>query len=309
MKAIRIHRFGGPDVMRLDTLTTPEPTKEQALVLVHAASVNPIDYKVRSGFYPGITGADLPVVLGRDLAGRVIAVGEDQHHLKVGDAVFAHLGWDRGGYAEKVLVEPGEWARKPEDLSFARAAGLAQTGDTAWQGLFEHGKLQSGQRVLIQGATGGVGLIAVQLAHQAGAYVVATGSASGQVLLKDLGADETIDYETTCVEDVAKDFDLVLDLVGGNIRLRSWSVLNSDGILVTTLGNVNLEAEARAAGRKGVAFAVQPRADDLAEMAKRASRGNLRIDIAATYPLHDAAAALTRLETARPKGKIILTFE
>jgi len=308
MKAIRIHRFGGPEVLSLDTLEPPTPIGEQALVRVLAASVNPIDYKVRAGQAPGISMADLPMVLGRDLAGEVIAVGDGQHDLEIGDAVFAHLGWDRGGYAEQVLIASGEWARKPEGLSFARAASLAQVGDTAWQGLFDQGGLVSGQRVLIQGATGGVGQIAVQLAHQAGARVFATGPAAGQSLLKQLGADEPIDYKAVRFEDIARDLDLVLDLVGGETRARSWSLLKPDGVLVTTLGGADFAAEAKAAGRVGKAYLVRPKGDDLAEMADRAARGELRIEIAASFPLAQAADAQSLLETAHPGGKIVLTF-
>lgn len=308
MKAVRIHRFGGPEVLSLDAIESPVPKGQQALVQVQAASVNPVDYKIRKGQYPGISIADLPVVLGRDLAGTVIAVAEDQRDLKVGDLVFAHLGWDRGGYAEQVLIEPGEWARKPAALSFAQAASLAQTGDTAWQALFDHGRLKAGQRVLIQGATGGVGQIAVQLAHQAGAYVFATGSTAGQTLLTELGADQAIDYKETRFEEVARDLDLVLDLVGGETRARSWSTLKAGGTLVTALGNLNLDEEAKAAGRNGIAFAVQPRGGDLAEMSDLMARGALRVTIAASFPFAEAAAAHTLLETARPDGKIVLTF-
>lgn len=293
-------------MLSLDTVPVPVPRGAQALVKVHAASVNPVDYKVRAGLYPGLSAADLPMVLGRDLAGVVVAVGPEQNDLRSGDEVFAHLGRDRGGYAEQVIVEPGEWARKPAALSFEAAASLAQAGDTAWQGLFDHGGLVAGQRVLIQGATGGVGQLAVQLAHQAGAFVFATGASAGQQLLKELGADQPIDYRTTRFEDVASDLDLVFDLIGGDARARSWPLLKPEGVLVTTLGDAGFAAEARTAKREGRAFSVEPKGEDLAEMADRAASGAILVNIAATFPLDQAAEAQVLLERSHPGGKVVL---
>lgn len=306
MQAIRIHRFGGPEVLRLDDLPSPIPAGAQALVRVRAASVNPVDFKIRKGGYPRVKDADLPIVLGRDLAGDVIAVGPEQTSLKVGDRVLAHLGWKRGGYAQEVLIEPGEWALLPAAVDYETAAALTLVGDTAWQGLFDQGGLKAGQRVLIHGATGGVGQMAVQFAHQAGAHVFATGGAESLDLLRALGADEAIDYKAQRFEDVARDLDLVFDTIGGDTRARSWPLLKEDGVLVTTVGSPGFEQEAAAAGRTGKGYSAVPKGDDLAEFVRRAAAGTLRVEISQTFPLAQAADAHRALEQGHPHGKIVL---
>ena len=269
--------------------------------------MNPVDFKTRSGDFPMVREDDLPIVLGRDLAGEVIEVGPDQADLKPGDRVMAQIGWDRGAYAEEVLIEPGEWAILPDGLSYETAAALALVGDTAWQGLFDQGGLGEGQRVLIHGGTGGVGQMAVQFAYQKGAYVFATGGPDGQDLLRRLGADEAIDYENARFEDVATDLDLVLDLIGGETRARSWGLLKPDGVLVTTVDDPGFEAEAKRAHRTGKSYGATPKGKDLADFAHKAADGRLTIEIAKTFPLAEAAAAHRMLENDHPQGKIVLT--
>lgn len=308
MRAIRIHRFGGPDVLSLDSVDAPSPSGNQAKVRVRAASLNPVDLKTRKGEFPNVAAADLPVVLGRDLAGEVMEVGPEQVDLKRGDRVLAHLGGDRGAYAEEVLIEPGEWAVLPDALSYETAAALPLVSDTAWQGLFNEGGLKSGQRVLIHGGTGGVGQMAVQFAHRKGAHVFATGGGAGQDLLRSLGADEPIDYENARFEEAATDLDLVLDLVGGDTRARSWALLKPGGALVTTVMDPGFEAEAKRAQRTGKTFSAVPDHMKLAEVAYDAAVGKLKIKIAATFPLAQAAEAHRMLESEHPQGKIVLTL-
>ena len=173
MKAMRIHRFGGPEALQLDEVSVPEPGPGEVRVRVAAASLNPVDYKMRAGDFPALREADLPVTLCRDLCGVVEAIGPNVAHVVPGEPVFAHIGFDRGAYAEQVIVKVGEFAPKPETLTALDAGSLPLATTTAWQGLFEHGELKAGERVLIHGASGGVGYLAVQFAKLVGAEVVA----------------------------------------------------------------------------------------------------------------------------------------
>src|SRR5580692_10209781 len=218
MRAIRIHRFGGPEVLRLDEIDKPSTDGGKLRIRVAAASVNPVDYKIRRGGYPGVSDADLPITLGKDLAGVVeIAAGE----FKVGDEVYAHVTWPDGAYVDYAVVAPSGVAAKPKSLDMIAAAAVPLAATTAWQGLFDHGGLKSGQTVLIHGASGGVGGFAVQFAKAKGARVIATASGDGLQTVRDYGADVVVDYKTQKFEDVAHDVDLVFDLIGGETQDRS----------------------------------------------------------------------------------------
>jgi NADPH:quinone reductase-like Zn-dependent oxidoreductase len=218
MKAVRIHRFGGPDVLELEEIPGPLPGENDLLVRVHATSVNPVDYKIRQGKFPP-TLPKLPITLGRDLSGIVENVGGGAGAFRQGDAVYALLGGiDRGSYAEYVVVKPNEAAAKPARLSHIEAAAVPLAALTAWQGLFDHGNLQAGQRVLIHGGAGGVGHFAIQFAKVRGATVLTTVAGRDLEFARELGADQAIDYETQRFEEIARDIDLVFDLVAEERR-------------------------------------------------------------------------------------------
>jgi NADPH:quinone reductase-like Zn-dependent oxidoreductase len=221
MKAVRIHRFGGPEVLTLDDVPWPQPKDDEVLVRVHAASVNPVDYKIRAGSY-SVKEDQLPYTLGRDLSGTVELLGTRARTLKAGDPIFAFIGMDRGTYAEYVVVKAMEMAAKPDTLDHVQAAAVPLAGLTAWQGLFDHGHLQAGQRALIHGGAGGVGHLAVQFAKAKGAVVLTTASGSDLEFMRELGADEVIDYRAERFEDRVSDVDLVFDLVSGDTQDRSW---------------------------------------------------------------------------------------
>src|SRR6201996_4696042 len=209
MKAVRIHRFGGPDVLQVDDVTDLQPGHGKLLIRVSAASVNPVDYKIRNGGYPKVTDKDLPVTLGRDVAGVVEA--SERGGFNAGEKVYAHLDWADGGYAEFALCAPVGVAAKPSSLSMLEAAGVPLAATTAWQGLFDQGGLQAGERVLIHGASGGVGAFAVQFARIAGAEVIATASADEADRVSTYGAKQVIDHKAQRFEDEVHDVDLVLD--------------------------------------------------------------------------------------------------
>src|SRR5579871_2366396 len=229
MKAVRIHSFGDPSVLVLEKLPVGQPGEGEILLKVEAAGVNPVDYKIRAGKYPAVKQDQLPIVLGRDVAGTVDSVGAGTDGVKPGDSIYAMLGQDRGGYTEYVIVKTAEAAHMPAKLNFVSAGAVPLAALTAWQGLFDHGGLREGQRVLIHGGSGGVGHFAIQFAKARGARVYTTVSADSRGFVRELGADEAIDYKTQRFEDVARDIDLVYDLVAGETQQRSWSVLKRGG--------------------------------------------------------------------------------
>lgn len=303
MKAVRIHEFGGPETLQLEDLPRPEPGFGEVLVQVLAASVNPVDYKIRKGGY--VSKDALPLTLGRDIAGLVDLVGPAVSGFRPGDAVYAMLPPSRGGYAEFVSVKAEDTAKKPARLDFIRAAAVPLAGLTAWQGLFDEGELKAGQRVLIHGAAGGVGHFAVQLARWRGAEVIATCSAEDMEFVRRLGASQAIDYHAERFEDLVSDVDLVFDLVGGETQDRSWTVLKAGGALVSTVRQPD-ESKAAEWRARGLVFMAQPNGPELSEIARLIDDGQVTPNIDRVFPLQDAGEAERELETAHVRGKVVL---
>jgi len=306
MRAVRIHDFGGPEVLRVDDVERPEPELAEVLIEVHAASINPVDYKIRTGSFPVFERSQLPVTLGRDVSGVVVRCGKLVEQLHVGDAVFALLDPVHGAYAEYVVAPAAICAAKPQSLDHVTAASVPLAGLTAWQGLFEHGQLQPGQHVLIHGGAGGVGHFAIQLAKIRGARVTTTVSGSSDSdFVRSLGADEIIDYKTEPFEEHVRDVDLVFDLIGGETQERSWSVLKGGGTLVSTLGQPP-DREAHKHRARGVGFLVQPNAAQLSELARLIDESKLRPIVRACYSLEQARTAQQRVEQEHGMGKVVL---
>ncbi len=303
MHAVRIHRFGGPDVLTLDEVAVPRADGDMLLVQVRAASMNPVDYKIRQGAFPPVSAEMLPMTLGRDVSGVVAADGPGGY--RQGDAVFAMLPPDQGGYADYVLAPAGIVAIKPARIDHVHAAAVPLAGLTAWQGLFDHGRLLAGQRVLIHGGGGGVGHLAVQFAKAHGAVVYVTVSDRDLGFMGELGADRAIDYRAERFEDVAQDLDLVYDLIGGETQARSIALVKPGGRLVSTLA-APPEAPCRARGITGLVYMAQPNGKELATIAGLIDEGRVRVEIAETFPLAQAAAAQARLERGGVRGKIVL---
>jgi len=304
-EAVRIHRFGGPEVMQIEDMPVPTPQDDEVVVRVHAASANPVDYKTASGEFPAVKADQLPVTLGRDLSGTVELLGTSAHTLKKGDPIYASLGTDRGAFARFVLVKAVEMAAKPQRLDHFQAAAVPLAGLTAWQGLFDHGGLKTRQRVLIQGGAGGVGSFAVQFAKSCGAYVFATVSGGDMDFVRELGADQPIDYKTTRFEDVARDIDLVLDLIGGETQERSWSVLKPGGIMVSTLTQPS-EEKARQHKARGVRFMAQPNGEQLNEIGRLIETWQVKPAVTAIFPFGQVQEAERRLEEGGTRGKIVI---
>lgn len=304
MQAMVVSEMGVPGVMKLQTVPRPVPGDDDILLRVHAAGVNPVDYKIRSGARS--QWARPPYIPGFDASGVVESVGKNVTRFKPGDEIFTYVSLQRGGaYAQYMLTNESECARKPAKLTFDQAAAVPLAALTAWQALLDHGKLEAGQTVLIHGGAGGVGHFAVQIAKAKGARVVATGSAESQAIMKDLGADQTIDYRAAKFEDVVKDVDLVLDTVGGETLDRSWSVLKKGGRLVSIVQTPD-EAKAAAAGATGVRMLVKPDAEDLGQIGELIDAGQIKVVVTMILPLADAPKAHEQIATGHTKGKIVL---
>jgi NADPH:quinone reductase-like Zn-dependent oxidoreductase len=303
MKAVRIHEFGGPETLRVEELPLPAPAAGEVRIRVMAASVNPVDYKMRKGGY--LAPEALPLTLGRDVAGVVDAVGEGEGAFAVGDAAYAMLDRDHGGYVEFVTQKAEHCARKPARLDAVQAAAVPLAGLTAWQGLFDHGGLQSGQRVLIHGAAGGVGHLAVQFARARGAVVIGACSAEDVAFVKSLGATQVIDYHAQRFEDEVREVDLVYDLVAGATQDRSWAVLKEGGTLISTLTEPD-KAKAAEKKARSARYMAQPNGGQLAEIARLIDEGAVMPQIARVFPLEAAAEAETVLEKEHVRGKIVL---
>lgn len=306
MKAIRIHNYGDGDVLRHEEAPLPEPGPEDVRIRVHAAAVNPVDWKIRQGHLASMLPHAMPLTLGWDVSGVVEQLGPEVSDLVVGDAVYSRPDIMRnGGYAEYVVVRADEVAAKPRSLSHNEAAAVPLAALTAWQGLFDHAQLAKGERVLIHAGAGGVGSFAIQLAKWAGAHVIATASAANESLVRDLGADDFVDYRSQRFEEVLSPVDVVLDTIGGETQERSLSLLTTGGRLFSVVGTPDPERLA-AAGVRGGMYMVQPSRDGLRQIGGLIDAGNVRVLIDSVFPLSEVRAAHTKSETGRAKGKIVL---
>ena len=231
MQAVRVHQFGGPEVLQLEKLPIPKPSSNEVLIRVYAAGVLPVDWGYRQGLMQKYVPMQLPFITGSAVSGVIEEVGSNVTGFQKGQAVFGRA--NNGACAEYITTTVETIAHQPQNLSFTEAATISGGATTAWMALFEHGNLQSGQRVLVHAAAGGVGSFAVQLAKWKGAEVIGTCSTVNVDYVKSLGVDTVIDYQTTLFEDIVQDVDLVLDAVGGETLERSWSVLKRGGTLLS----------------------------------------------------------------------------
>jgi NADPH:quinone reductase-like Zn-dependent oxidoreductase len=305
IRKMRIHRFGDSDVLQADDVEPSLPDASQLLVSGRAASVNPVDFKIRNGKYPAVKQDRLPYTLGRDVSGIVEQCGAQAIIFKVGDEVFGMVGIGGGGYAEKVVLDQKAIARKPPGIDHSHAAAIPLAGQTAWQGLFRHGQLKAGQSVLIHGGSGGVGHFAVQFAKAKGAHVFTTVSTDNVEFARSLGADVVIDYQMQRFEDHASDLDIVFDLIDGETRERSWKLLKRGGTLVSTLTDPS-QGTAAKFGVRALRYTVEADGNELAQIAALVTAGSVKPHITKTYPLEDASKALTLVEQGHSVGKIVL---
>lgn len=302
MLAAVVEEPGPPEALQLRSIPRPVPGPGEVLVRVRAAGVNPVDWKVRSG-RSSLLGPP-PFVVGWDIAGEVEALGPGTSGFAVGDAVYGmpRFPQQAAAYAEYVSAPAADLAPSPR-VSRVEAAALPLAVLTAWQALFETADLRAGQRVLIHAAAGGVGHLAVQLARWKGAHVIGTASARNAEFVRHLGADEVVDYTAGPFEDAVRDVDLVLDCVGGDVLQRSPAVVRPGGRLVTIAG-----APPETPGITSTRILVRPSGSQLREIAALVDAGELRVNVDATFPLAEAAAAHRAVETGRTRGKVVLTI-
>jgi NADPH:quinone reductase-like Zn-dependent oxidoreductase len=306
MKAIRMHEYGGPEVLEYEEAPRPRVQPGEVLIRVHAAGVNPLDCKVRAGELKGVVQHKFPLIPGWDVSGVVEEVGQGVSQFKRGDEVFVMADPTRnGGYADYIAVRESTLAMKPKSLHHVRAAAVPVSALAAWRALFDLGKLQARQRILIHGGSGGVGHFAVQLAKWKGAHVLATASTKNQQLLRKLGADETIDYTTQKFEEVAEKVDLVLDTIGGDTEERSWRVLSKGGALISLVQPPS-EQKARRFGVRGIMCSVQPDGAELSTIAKLIDSAKLKPIIDRILPLSEARRAHELSQDGHIRGKIVL---
>lgn len=307
MRASHLHAYGPPDRLHIHEVPRPVAADGEILVRVHAAGVNAIDWKIRAGYLKDIIPYRLPLILGLDFSG--VAEGKED----AGDIeVYGRIDPMRlGTYAEYVIARAGEFTAKPASIDHVHAAAVPLAALTAWQGLIAGSGdapslgVAAGQRVLIHGAAGGVGSMAVQLAKWRGAEVVATASAEDVEFVRGLGADQVIDYKTERFEDVAGPVDAVFDLIGGETQARSWPLIRKSGALASTMGQPPEDAAA-ARGVRAIGVNAVTDTDQLDEIAQLIDNGALRPAVSEVFSLEDAAEAHARLEAGQVQGKLVL---
>ncbi len=330
MRAARIHRYGPPDVLQVDEVPEPRPGPRDVRVEVHAASVNPVDWKIRAGHQRALIHYQLPWILGLDVSGRVIEVGSEVTRFRVGDEVYGSPTHRRPGtYAEQIVVDERAVALKPRGISHVEAASIPLVGLTAWDALVVGGRLRTGQRALIHAGSGGVGTFAIQLAKDLGATVATTCSERNAELVRSLGADRVIDYRAERFERAVNDLDFVLDALGGEERDRSLTIVKRGGCVATMVGGFpehverfgvalgtmtavgSIAAVTLRGAMRGVRVYFVLRESDgamLEQITRRIERGAIRPVIDRVFPLEEIAEAHHYSETARARGKIAIAI-
>jgi alcohol dehydrogenase len=322
MKSAQIRRYGGIEVVEINQSTPAlgDPSADKVLVRVKAASVNPADWKIREGYMQQIMPLRFPSTLGMDFSGIVERVGEGDSDFNQGDEVYGQAAENKGGsgaFAEMALANADTVAHKPKTLGYEEAAGLPLVGVSAWQALVETIGLSSGQKVLIHGGAGGIGIIAIQLAKNLGAYVATTVSPNDKQFVHELGSDEVIDYKTQTFEDLLPhNYDAVFDTVGGETYTRSFKVLksgrvgggaggSSSGIIVSMLEQPNQELMDRFSVKAVFQF-TQVNRERLTKLAQWVDRNKIRVNVDRTFPLDEAGRALEYQKDVHPRGKVVI---
>jgi NADPH:quinone reductase-like Zn-dependent oxidoreductase len=307
MRAARIHTYGDAGVFVYEDSPRPTAGEGEVLIKVHATTVNRFDGAARAGYMTGWYTYTFPMILELDVAGVVEQVGAGVISFAPGDAVMARTDPARNGaYAEYVAVPASEVAMKPASLDHLQAAALPHVGLTAWRALIEAANLSSGQTVLIHAAAGGVGSFAIQLAKWRGAKVIGTASAQNHDFIRELGADEVIDYTATPFENVVRDVDVVFDTVGGDTQDRSWQVLKPGGILVSIVQPPSEDAAAKHGVRQQFVGAFPPASGPLNEIAALVNTGHIKPVVSSIFPIQEIQKAHELVDGAHNKGKLVL---
>ncbi len=308
MKAVQFRAYGSSEVLEIEEVTLEEPEANQILVEVRAASLNPFDTKLLSGIYKNSMPVEFPETPGGDFAGRLIKTGAEVTDLRSGEDVYGTavvFGGGSGAFSERALVKATHAAPMPQSTDYEEAAASVLVGVSALQALEEHMELRSGQKILIHGAAGGIGHMAVQLAKSIGAYVAATASGDDAEFLKNLGADQVIDYRTEAFEDRVKDFDAVYDTVGGEVTEKSFSVLKRDGILVSMAGKPDEEWAAKQ-GLRAIGQFTRVNRKRLDRLTELIDDGKIKVRIDRVFPLDKVREAFDLQTQGHPRCKVVL---
>lgn len=305
MKAVRIYEFGDSRQLVLEDVPAPRIQADEVLVRIQDAGVNPIDWKIREGFLASTAHKHFPLTMGQDFCGEVLETGAQVREYLVGDRVF---GFAPGAYAEFAAIPITSLAPVPSGVPSAVAASLPTAGLTAYQMVMDVARIDDGQRVLIIGAAGAVGVFATQLCHWRGAEVTAVASADDRDFLNSLGVAKTIDYRTERFENIVRDVDVVIDMVGGDSVTNAFRTLRRGGTLISTVGPVSQD-DARAHGLRGVRFVMKQDAAELAKIGRLAAEGVLHPRLATLLPLEEAARAQDLLKEGHTQGKILLHLQ
>jgi NADPH:quinone reductase-like Zn-dependent oxidoreductase len=303
MKAVLIREYGDNDVVKIENVERPEPKAGEVLVKVHTAGVNPVDYKIRNGAGQRL-GMNLPIHMGGEFVGVIERLGTGVEGFAQEDAIFGMI--HTGAFAEYAVAKASDMVRKPSNLNFVQAAALPLAGSTAWQAIFDEAGLAEGQRLLITNSSGGVGSLAVQFAKAKGAHVTAVASAHNEGFVRDLGADEFIDYTSQPFEQVARDMDIVFDTMGGETFQRAFQTLRKGGFMVTVVAFPEGEAE-----RYGVGVTrsfTLPSARNLTAIKDLVEAGKVTPHVDTVLPFAEIKQALALSESGRARGKIVLAI-
>ncbi len=309
MKAIQINSYGGAEVLEInENVPKPSTSKGQVLIEVHAASLNPVDWKIRAGYLKDYFPLKFPVTMGGDFSGVISEIGEEVFGYKVGDSVYGQasiLGGGSGSFAQYAAASTTKISHKPNILSDEEAAAIPLAGVSAFQALEEHIKLKSGQKILIHGGAGGIGTFALQIAKSTGAYVATTVNAKDKEFVKSLGADPVIDYKSESFEKMLSDFDAVFDTVGGETLDKSFQVLKSGGIIVSMMGEPN-EALAKKYGVIAIGQNTDGTTEKLNRLAKLVDEKKIKVEVDKVFSFSEAKEAFKELEQGHPRGKVVI---
>ncbi len=306
MKAVYIEAYGGREQLKYGNLPEPELRPNDVLIEVHAAAINPVDWKIRNGWLQQRIQYTFPLILGWDVAGVVVKTGPEVTKFKVGDLVFSRPDIQRnGGYAEYIAVDEQLVALKPANLSFEEAAAVPLAALTAWQALVDVAHVEAGQQVLVHAGAGGVGLYAIQLAKHFGARVTTTVSTRNMDLAQSLGADTVIDYTNQDFTSNGRVYDIVFDTVGGDVQEQSLGVVKPGGMLVSIVSPPD-HAKCETNGIRGAWLFLEPNGETLAKIGKLIEEGQVRPVVGAVFPLAEAAKAHELSESRHLQGKIVL---
>lgn len=312
MKAVQINKYGGIDVLEInENIEKPTPVAGQVLVEVYAANINPVDWKIREGYLNDYTPLQFPATMGGDFAGVVLEIGQGVTDFKIGDEVFGSalkLNGGSGAYAEFATVRIKNIAAKPKNINFQEAAALPLVGSSAIQALEDTIKLSANQKILIHGGTGGIGHIAIQVAKAHGAYVATTVSPEDIDFVKNLGADEVIDYKTQDFSNLLKDYDAVFDTVGGETTNKSFLVLKRNGILVSMAGQPD-KTLAEKYGVIAIGQSTQTNDVHLNRLTELVEEGKIKVNIDKIFPLEAIKEAFTYQEKTHPRGKVVIKIK